>query len=479
MPRKLTREIFIERARKIHGDKYDYSKVVYVNNSTFVTIICPEHGEFSQRPSVHLRGGECPICGRKKCDENRRLGTEKFIKKAREIHGDKYDYSKVVYVSAHEKVIIICSIHGEFLQTPTAHLSGKGCKLCANKYIGDKKILGRECFIEKALKIHGDKYDYSKVVYVNNSTPITITCPVHGEFLQAPNNHLQGQECPKCVYERIGNKTPLTTESFIYRARNIHGDKYDYSKVAYINIKTPVIIICPIHGEFQQTPAAHLSGKGCLKCGLENASWKKIREYGEAFISKSMKIHHGKYQYSDVIYKGNSIPVDIICPIHGRFQQTPAVHLMGCGCPKCQSSHLEKATEFCLQVNNIRFESQKKFPWLRNIKSLSLDFYLTEYNIAIECQGEQHLTMRTKLRDKKFDYKAIIKRDNIKNKLCQENGIELLYLIPNCHKALFESNKVFPDVVNLYNKDNTFFSLEELMKYIQSNGYETKIKELG
>ena len=126
MSKKLTTEIFIERARKIHGNKYDYSKVVYVNCYSLIIIICPLHGEFVQTPTVHLSGRGCQKCG-----GTTRLTTEEFINKARKIHGNTYDYSKVVYVNTHIEIIIICPKHGEFLQTPNGHLSGKGCMKCS------------------------------------------------------------------------------------------------------------------------------------------------------------------------------------------------------------------------------------------------------------------------------------------------------------------------------------------------------------
>ena len=126
------------------------------------------------------------------------------------------------------------------------------------------KKLSTEEWIQKAKKVHGDKYDYSKVKYYNAHTKVCIICPIHGEFWQTPASHLMGNACPKC-----GGKTKLNTDKFIHRAKEIHGDKYDYSKVEYINATTKVCIICPIHGEFWQTPAKHLSGKGCKKCGIE------------------------------------------------------------------------------------------------------------------------------------------------------------------------------------------------------------------
>ena len=192
----------------------------------------------------------------------KRKTTEEFIEEARRVHGDKYDYSKVEYVHSKKKVKIICPIHGEFEQIPNGHILGRGCSRCGDEYRGEKRKLGIEEFIRKAKEVHGDKYDYSKVEYVNISTNVKIICPIHGEFWQTPSTHIHfGCGCPKC-----SGKFRKDTDYFIKEAILIHGDKYDYSKVEYINKDTKVCIICPKHGEFWQAPHDHLNGNGCPIC---------------------------------------------------------------------------------------------------------------------------------------------------------------------------------------------------------------------
>ena len=327
MPGKLTREEFIEKAKEIHGDKYDYSKVDYKNAKTKVTIICPDHGEFSQVPDVHLRDQGCPKCGIESRSKLRRSTAENFIKKARKIHGDKYDYSKVEYKNSNTKVTIICPIHGDFEQTPATHLQGKGCSKC-----GGKNKLTTEEFIKRAKEIHDGKYDYSKVEYKNNSTNVCIICPDHGEFLQRPMVHLRGGGCIKC-----GGTATLTAEEFINKAKKVHGDKYDYSKVEYKNSTTKVCIICKEegHGEFYQTAKNHLKGKGCPKCGLRTLTTNR-------FIEKSKEVHGDLYDYSKVEYKKYNEKVCIVCPKHGEFYQAPYCHIQGQGCPKCGITKIRK-----------------------------------------------------------------------------------------------------------------------------------------
>ena len=182
--------------------------------------------------------------------------TEDFIIDAKKIHGDKYDYSLVDYKNCKERIKIICSIHGDFEQTPDGHLTGRGCFKCS----GTIKRTKNE-FIEKDRMIYGDKYDYSLVEYINNFKKVKIICKKHGVFEQQPNKHLLNQNCILCS----GLKRK-TTEEFILQTINIHGDKYDYSLVEYKNTDTKIKIICPIHGLFYQKPSSHLNGHNCSFC---------------------------------------------------------------------------------------------------------------------------------------------------------------------------------------------------------------------
>lgn len=183
---------FIEQARLIHGDRYDYSKVKYINNRTKVCIICTIHGEFWQRPDAHLHNKGCPKCAGKN------LTTEDWIRLAKTIHNDKYDYSKVEYRRCFDRLSIICPIHGEFIQVSHDHLSGNGCPRCAKESTKDKLRKPIQKFITEANEIHNKKYDYSKVEYKNMETKICIICPKHGEFWQTPACHLGGYGCPIC-----------------------------------------------------------------------------------------------------------------------------------------------------------------------------------------------------------------------------------------------------------------------------------------
>ena len=283
-----TTEIFIEKAKAVHGDKYDYSKVDYLNSSTKICIICPKHGEFWQLPSAHLRGHGCPKCAIEGGIEQQKSNTEEFIRKAREVHGDRYDYSKVNYINNHTKVCIICKKHGEFWQKPSNHLSGGNCYKCGKESMGIRQSMTKEGFIERAREVHGDKYDYAKVEYAGANTKVCIVCPEHGEFWQTPSAHINGKQgCPICGNGLKNQINKLTTESFIERAKRIHGDKYDYSKVDYVDYDTKVKIICPEHGEFWQSPDSHLQGKGCRLC---NWSISQAEENLISYINNTLGI---------------------------------------------------------------------------------------------------------------------------------------------------------------------------------------------
>ena len=284
----------------------------------------------------------------------------------------------------------------------------------------------KEDFIEKAKKIHGNRYDYSRVEYINNKTKVCIICPEHGEFWQRPNDHLNRKGCPSCRYISSSIKLKSNTEEFINKAKKIYGNKYNYSKVKYINSQTKVCIICPEHGEFWQRPNNLLNGHGCPICGIKKRSESQV--LGKLkFIKKAKKIHGNKYDYSRVEYVNNRTKVCIICPIHGEFWQTPDSHLQRNGCYKCRHSKLEDIIYMFLIDNNIKFEAQKTFQWLRYKKPLRLDFYLPDYNIAIECQGEQHFKpIKHFGGEKRFNENC--KRDNVKKSLCEQNKIKIIYI---------------------------------------------------
>jgi len=196
--KKLTKNVAIARFTKIHGNTYDYSRVVYLNRRTKIEVVCRIHGSFYIRPENHKCGQGCPRCANKRAGLKQRITQNVFIKRANTIHNDKYNYSNVKLIKQTENISIICPTHGEFTIKPFKHLQGQGCKKCGIISTTIKRTSTKDYFIRRATFVHGDKYDYSEVVYINNTSKISILCPIHGDFEQNPNNHLQGSGCPSC-----------------------------------------------------------------------------------------------------------------------------------------------------------------------------------------------------------------------------------------------------------------------------------------
>ena len=399
------------------------------------------------------------------------LTKEEFIEKARKIHGDKYDYSRVdEIVSYKKKIKIICHEkdengveHGEFEQIYYDHLNGHGCKKCMSKKIKLLKRSTTEEFIRKAIEIHCDKYDYSKVRYVNSKTKVCIICKQCGhEFWQTPNNHLRGYGCEYCI------RKVTDLKSFIQVSNIVHNNKYDYSKSKYNDYDKPICIICHEkdengveHGEFWQTPHDHRNGRGCKKCGILKTKLKQMLTK-EEFIEKARKIHGDKYDYSKIEYKGAYVPICIICHKknrngveHGEFWQTPHAHLNGNGCPTCKESRCEKYIRVCLLEQNIKFIPQcnkQTFDWLGK---QSLDFYLPDYNIAIECQGRQHFEP-VNFFGGKNGFINNKENDIKKRKLCTEHNIKILYFAIDkrcenyldkiCYKLIFNKDELLKEI---------------------------------
>lgn len=295
---------------------------------------------------------------------SKRLTQEECLKRFKEVHGDKYDYSKVVFNNVDEKVCIICKEHGEFWQTPYKHINRKqGCPYCSKNV-----KFSKEEFVKESLKTHILKYDYSKVNYINAQKDVEIVCPIHGSFWQNANLHRRGANCPKCALEQGAEKRRKTIEEFIKEAKEVHSDKYNYSLVDYKNYETKIKIICPIHGIFEQDTEHHLAGNGCPIC-KESKGEKKIRSY--------------------------------------------------------------------FQINNIKFIPQKRFKNCRGKLPLPFDFYIPSKKLLIEYNGEQHY----KPIDFFGGYKKFLKQkhnDWLKRKYAKDNKISLLTISYKDYKVIEE-----------------------------------------
>lgn len=264
--KRKTAEQWIAEAREVHGDRYVYSDSVYRGANHPVEVSCPDHGVFTVRRAVdHLRGTGCRACGYEVVRRARTSSRGAFIEKGQRVHGERFDYSDVEYNGVWTPVEIICPAHGPFSQTPQAHLKGRGCVRCAN----DKNRLSTEAWVQNAVAVHGDTYDYSMADYVRADLALQIICQKHGAFWQTPADHVSAAAgCPKCGYAASGQyRADAASARFLEAARRPHGDRYDYSRVDYVRSDEPVEIVCSEHGPFWQTPVAHIhQGSGCPTC---------------------------------------------------------------------------------------------------------------------------------------------------------------------------------------------------------------------
>ena len=281
------------------------------------------------------------------------------------------------------------------------------------------KIITTKEFISKSTEIHKYKYDYSKVNYINNKTPVIIICREHGDFYQKPIIHLRGSGCNLCNLEKRSIINRSNDIEFIRKSNNIHKCKYDYSKVKYINNKTPVIIICREHGDFEQEPRSHILNKsGCPTCANKNINT-------HIFIKKCMEIYGDYYDYSMVDYKNSTSKVKIICTNGHFFDCTPTNHLRGRGCPICKESKGEREIRKYLESNKIKYIREKRFIDCKYKRPLPFDFYLPEYNICIEYDGEQHFKkFRFELDNSILEFRML--KDAIKSNYCENNNIILI-----------------------------------------------------
>lgn len=352
----------------------------------------------------------------------RKLTQEQFIEKAKNIRPE-YDYTEAVYINNKTKVKVCCPIHGTFLIRPNDLFNGIGCPKC-----GGTQKCNTEEFVQKAKYVHNDFFSYDHCKYENSNKKVIVTCPIHGDFEIKANNHLNGNGCPHCrkdgIQHEIKKLKPVNastktydTETFIEKAINKWGNRYSYEKAKYIKSSIPIVITCPIHGDFNITPNHFLNGQGCSKCARNN------RLSTEEFIEKANAIHHKKYDYSKTEYISTHKPVTIICPEHGEFEQSPANHLKGEGCPFCKISLMERSIETFLKEHHYVFTKQMRFEWM---DKLSLDFYLPDYRIGIECQGIQHF-QPISFFGGESEYRNVVERDLRKRKLCEEHGITILY----------------------------------------------------
>jgi len=278
--------------------------------------------------------------------------------------------------------------------------------------------------IKQFQKVHGNKYNYDKVVYNNCRTKICIICQEHGEFWQLPLNHRNGQGCPDCG--KKDQVRQVQNEEFIRRLVDKYGNQYNFDKTIFRGTKKRIIVTCKQHGDFEVFPFNFLKGKGCPKCVNERVSNERRNDF-DKIVQKFNKVHNFKYDYSNSVYQNYCKKIEIICSKHGSFWQSVSDHIKGRGCPICKSSKGEIIVSNILLKKQIEFIPQKRFEECKLFKPLAFDFFLPKNNTCIEYNGIQHYESLDYFGGKQ-ELEEIQKRDAIKIKFCKDNNIKLIII---------------------------------------------------
>ncbi|MFM0192131.1 hypothetical protein PQQ65_03485 [Paraburkholderia strydomiana] len=368
-----TTAIFIDQARKVHGERYDYSRTEYKGVKDKVTIGCKVHGFFETPPWTHLRGSHCIQCAGKA-----KGTTESFIAEARTIHGDRYDYSRVDYKGRLRKVCIICREHGEFWQAPSNHVHrASNCPTC----VGVKRVTLKD-FIRRARGEHGDRYDYSQAVFKGVDHKVKIVCPDHGVFEQAAYDHMKGRGCAVCGAAQAISAQRHDLTVFLDRAKAKFGNKWDYSSAVYVNSNTKTEIKCPEHGSFWQTPHEHIASTGCPQCSTV------ARVDRDEFFRRAFAVHGLTYDYSQIVFNGMRRKLKVICRTHGEFETLPKDHVdKGAGCPSCArertTSRAERELAEWIASLGLKVVRNDR----RALDGFEIDIYLPDRKLGIEYHG--------------------------------------------------------------------------------------------
>jgi Zn finger protein HypA/HybF involved in hydrogenase expression len=412
----------IQKVKAIFGDKYETKYIHFINRNTPVKLFCNICNNFFEKtPEILLHKCGCPYCSKQHMSDlmsSRYSKTsEDFIQKAKHIHGDHFDYSKVEYVNGNTKVLIKCNTcNKEFYQTPIYHYKIKDCPYCSREKRRENNVYKNKIYrnykpvlkyddasaINMIKSIHGDKYGYDQVKYIGSNKPVKIYCKECKRYVDVIfRSLLSGSGCPICSRKNQRVKLMMTNDEFIKKSKAIFGDYlFDYSKTLYRGYNSKIILKCNKHNyEFEQTASNHLNGNN--------------------------------------------------------------------GCPFCINYKQEQIIGILLKLYNISFEREKTFDWLIYKSNMSLDFYLPYYNVAIEYQNEQHFKPINfnglSYNDLLNNFNDIKKRDEIKKILCNNNGLKIFYI--NYYDNIYEKLYDILLYINAISKNNSLFTEKDINFY--------------
>ena len=380
---------YIARYRELYGNKYTYNPELIINSYTKFPVECDCGNVFTTTASDHLRYG-CPVCGRAASNKKRSYSQEEYLTKLKEVHGDKFDTSRLNYVKNNIKITLGCKAdptHGFFEISPVEALRGHGCQKCGGTY-----KMSNDEYIAKLKEVHGDRYDLSLVDFKGSRYPVKAICKDHGEFEMRADHFMKGGNCPRCSRIITGQKTKSDKEEFQERVKKLYGDAYDTSESIYLGSGLPITVRCLEHGYFDTIPARLLSGTGCYKCGREKsrlALFTTKEEKFEKFVKKGRRVHGDKYTYYLEDHVDSQTKTRIKCNNCNRFfQQAPSRHCRGDGCPYCNESTGEK--RLAKIFDKLEVSYQREYKIANTNTRYEYDFFLPEHGILIEFHGRQH-----------------------------------------------------------------------------------------
>lgn len=457
----MLKEVFLEKAHKMHGDTYDYSNVPNEFRAVDkIPIICKEHGVFYQAARNHTNQKHgCPVCGAMKRTQNIRSSFEEFNEKSKKVHKGKIVPIKDGFVAASQKVKFKCkTCGGTFEQTGSLHLSGYGCPICNPPH----KKRTTEDFVEEMSRTHPNLEILGE--YVNTNTKIKVRCKIHDyTYETTPHRLVQGANCQKCYDERRHLIRVREANDVMENILKIHQDKYVFPKFneEYKNSRSKVTAICKQGHTFKIAVNKLLSGQGCRKCSdIENGLKKRLTY--EQLIERIKRIHKDRYKYPYLKeeFKTTESIITIVCPKHGEFKTGIDNHIYSkTGCPLCNESHLER------DISNIFTEASRYYKpkWLGR---QNFDFFLPEHNVAIECQGLQHFKACEGFGEEE-GFEKCLERDFRKNRLAKENNIKIIYVANKCYEKFLNNEQL----EGLYDETNLFYIediLEDVEKFKQN-----------
>ena len=442
--RTLSTKQWIEQAKQLHGNTYDYSLTTYEGAHNKVTLLCQKHGEFQIRASNHIHKKQgCRRCAQPNASAKTKIATirkarvsaEQFLKRFEEQHPDGLLSIQIEeYTNMHSKITVTCRLHGSFKALPSNLVRKTGCPKCASEIAGDKRRISQTTFVKRCQKAHGNIYNYDLVDYTTMAQKVTIVCPIHGAWEAIAANHVQGKSgCPVCdrtkTKDRFASINRISKSVFFARCEAIHSGKYDYSQADFTGVTEKILVICKEHGAFKQLANSHLSGKGCPKCGILTRAIKATSTR-EDLLKHFRSVHGDRYDYLLPERIKFTDKAEIVCEEHGLFRQLVKSHFEGKGCPKCSLSKGETAVALFLERCGLEFEVEFAVTSTAKGNPMRFDFHIPSLKTLIEFDGHHHFQPvnfgGTSDEKAEHNFKLVKQRDKRKTEWAQVNGFRLI-----------------------------------------------------